>query len=196
VALSFDDGPDPATTPRTLALCDTLALRATFFLLGARVEAHPDLVHAIRAGGHGIAVHGHRHAHHLLHRPRWIDADLERALSALEQAGCAPRLFRPPYGQLTAATVRAARRHRLEVVLWSGWGREWADADDERVLARLSAALRPGAILLLHDSDQTARPGTAARIQRLLPRLATEIAERGLTAVSVEELLDAGGRGR
>ncbi|MHB8330033.1 MAG: polysaccharide deacetylase family protein, partial [Acidimicrobiales bacterium] len=71
VALTFDDGPSPQDTPRTLDLLDELGMRATFFVLGTQAQAHPDLVAEIRRRGHTVGSHGHRHEHHLLRTPAW-----------------------------------------------------------------------------------------------------------------------------
>lgn len=190
--MSFDDGPDPAQTPPVLELLADLGLRAHFFVLGTSLAAAPALGRAIAAGGHGIGTHGHAHVHHLLRDPRLAGADLDRALGAFTAAGLAPpRFHRPPYGQCSAATLLAARRRGLQTVLWSAWGREFADADEERILARLAPRLVPGAIILLHDADTAAPSGTAARTRRLLPRLAKLLAERGLQTCTLDDLLGA-----
>lgn len=186
VALTFDDGPTPEATPRTLDLLDDLRLVATFFVVGAQVEAHPDLVAAMGAAGHGVAVHGHEHASHLVRSPQWVRRDTERAVAAVtEAAGVPPRWYRPPYGQIAAATGVQARRHGMEVVLWSRWGREFAEPAAGPVLDRLAGGLRPGAVLLLHDSDAHAPAGTAARTHQVLPLLAEALRHRGLGTVGL-----------
>jgi peptidoglycan/xylan/chitin deacetylase (PgdA/CDA1 family) len=192
VALTFDDGPSPTTTPRTLELLDALGMKATFFVLGSLVEAHPELVGEIRRRGHGVGLHGYHHRHHLLHGPRWVRRDTEAALAALAGAGVRPRWYRPPYGQLSAATVLEARRHGMEVVLWSAWGREWAETDPQAVAARLTRRIEPGAVVLLHDNDALSTPGTAARAWRALELLAPVLSERALRVVALDTLMDAG----
>lgn len=189
VALTFDDGPSPDTTPHTLELLDALGMKATFFVLGSLVEAHPELVSEILRRGHSVGLHGRHHRHHTLHRPGWVRRDTEAAVRTLGAAGVRPRWYRPPYGQLTARTVLEARRHGMEVVLWSIWGREWAENEPETVMARLSPGLEPGAVVLLHDSDTQCPPGTAARTWRVLEMLAPVLAERGLRAVTLDELV-------
>ena len=79
VALTFDDGPDPRTTPVALDRLDELGLVATFFCLGTQVASHPDLVAEIRRRGHQVETHGYRHAHHFVRTPRWVRADLDAA---------------------------------------------------------------------------------------------------------------------
>jgi peptidoglycan/xylan/chitin deacetylase (PgdA/CDA1 family) len=189
VALTFDDGPSGDATPRTLDLLDRFGMGATFFVLGSQAETHPGLVAEIRSRGHTIGSHGHRHERHLRRSPGWIAKDLAASVEAIGQTGARPRWYRPTYGQLTARTVLEARRNRMEVVLWSAWGREWAQPAPEPVVARLGRGLRPGAILLLHDNDVSCPPGTAARTHRALELLAGELDARGLRAVSLDDLL-------
>lgn len=192
LSITLDDGPSPATTPRTLDLLDRLGLVATFFVIGALAEAHPDLVAEIRRRGHGVASHGHRHEHHLLRSPGWIRRDTAAAVAALEGLGARPRWYRPPYGQLTARTLVEARRHGMGVVLWSVWGKEWAEPSAEAVRDRLVGGLEPGAILLLHDSDEVPPPGKAERAGRALELLAPELERRGLRSVDLDTLLGDG----
>src|SRR5438270_8901322 len=80
VALTFDDGPDPASTPAFLAELDRLGLRATFFMLGVNAEAHPALAADVAAAGHEVAVHGHEHRSQLFRTPREVRADLLRGV--------------------------------------------------------------------------------------------------------------------
>jgi peptidoglycan/xylan/chitin deacetylase (PgdA/CDA1 family)/predicted MFS family arabinose efflux permease len=189
VALTFDDGPSPDSTPRTLELLDALGMRATFFVLGCLAEEHPELVEEIRKRGHGVASHGYAHEHHLLRTPSWIRRDLVRSVEVAEKAGWRPRWYRPSYGQLTATTVFEARRHGMEVVLWWAWGREWAESDPHAVMARLERRLDPGAIVLLHDTDVSCPPGTAALTHSTLELLGEQLASKGLRATALDELV-------
>jgi len=110
-----------------------------------------------------------------------------------EVLGHPPRYFRPPYGHLTTATLREVRRQHLALVLWSIWGKEFAEFEVGPVMSRLEAGLRPGAIVLLHDNDVSCRAGTAALTHAVLPRLRQGLADRGLQAVTVGELVGGPG---
>lgn len=191
VALTFDDGPDPDSTPRVLDLLDEGAMRATFFLTGERVDENRDLVREIHRRGHEIGTHGYSHAHHLLRTANQIVADLERAITSLERIGpdFRPRHFRPPYGQVSGGSIVAAHRLHLDMVLWSAWGREWADHSPASVAARIERRLEPGAIILLHDSDSTSPPGSAAVALEALALVTDEIAARQMTSVRIIDLL-------
>lgn len=189
VALTFDDGPDPESTPRVLDRLDELGLRGTFFCLGSRIERAPDLVMETVDRGHEVALHGHVHEHHLAHTPGWVRADLDAAIEAAGDCGVSPRWYRPPYGQSSLGTVLAARGRGLDLVHWSVWGREWEAADSNEVVDRVCASLEPGAIVLLHDSDDTSPSGTVDRVLDSLGPIADELAHRGLAASTLSDLV-------
>jgi peptidoglycan/xylan/chitin deacetylase (PgdA/CDA1 family) len=189
VALTFDDGPDPRTTPHVLDRLDQLSLKATFFCLGQHVVAHPELVREIHRRGHQVETHGFRHEHHFLRTPRWVRADLNSAIDALHDIGIHPRWFRPPYGQTTGATMVEARRHSLRLVLWSAWGREWAEPDSTSVARRVAAGVGPGGIVLLHDADVESPPGSSGRAAEALGPIAEDLHRRGLTARTLDQLI-------
>jgi len=190
VAVTFDDGPDPLWTPRVLDRLDELGWKergwsATFFVIGSRISPgspEADLVEEIQARGHEVGLHGFRHERHFFHLPPWVREDLSRGCEVLEDLGCTPRFFRPPYGIVSAATLLEAKRHQMSVVLWSAWGREWTDKSPASVANRLSRRLSPGAIVLLHDSEATAPPGTVPVVLETLPLLDEMLRERGLLA--------------
>lgn len=190
VALTFDDGPSPAATPAVLDALDRLGLRATFFVLGEAVAAAPWLAGEIARRGHEVACHGMRHVHHLLRSPGAVLADTAAAVDQLAGLGLRPRFYRPPYGQVSAATLVGARRAGCEVVLWSAWGREFAETAPGPVLRRLVRGLRPGAVVLLHDSDAHSPAGTAERTLAVLPGLAAALDRRGLEGGPLGELLE------
>jgi peptidoglycan/xylan/chitin deacetylase (PgdA/CDA1 family) len=181
VALTFDDGPDRHGTPAVLAALADLGWTATFFLLGSQVDRHPGIARAVVDAGHEVGVHGYLHRNHLGRGPRSVRRDLERATETITGAtGVRPRWFRPPYGVLSAGSLRAAARLGLTPVLWSAWGRDWERTTPERIRDRLLDGLRPGGTLLLHDSDCTSTPGSWVATAAVLPLLAPELAARGL----------------
>ncbi len=188
VALTFDDGPSPADTPPLLDRLDALDLPATFFCNGEAAARHPDLVGEIVARGHQVETHGFTHRHHLWSSPGRITADLDAAMAGLADLGVAVRWFRPPYGQISAGTVRAARRADVGLALWSAWGREWAAGDAGAVARRVIGAVGPGAVVLLHDSDGSSPAGSAARAREAVGPIADELERRGLRAVRLREM--------
>jgi peptidoglycan/xylan/chitin deacetylase (PgdA/CDA1 family) len=188
VALTFDDGPDPAHTPRVLDLLEADGHRATFFVIGARADEHPALIAEIVRRGHALGNHSYAHARLSAALPvaRLTD-DLERAQATLTRAqGRAPRWFRPPAGVLSPRVTEAARRAGLELVGWTATARDGIATPVERALARLTRAVRPGAILVLHDAaERRDRPPIVADV---LPRLLEVLRAQGLRSVTLDEL--------
>jgi peptidoglycan-N-acetylglucosamine deacetylase len=183
VALTFDDGPDPRSTPAFLAALREYEVRATFFVLGRMLEAAPDLGKELVEAGHEIAVHGWEHRCMLLRGPAATYDDLARAMeSIVTVTGTVPRWYRPPYGVLSSSALRAARRLGLTPVLWTNWGRDWTrSATPASVLATVTRDLDGGGTVLLHDSDCTSAPESWRNTLGALPPLLDEITERGLS---------------
>jgi peptidoglycan/xylan/chitin deacetylase (PgdA/CDA1 family) len=183
VALTFDDGPDPVSTPPILDELARLGWRATFFMLGSMVERHPDVAAAVADAGHEVAVHGFSHRSHLVRRRTHLVDDVARATDAVALAtGEDPRWFRPPYGSLAVGTLSASRRAGLQTVLWTAWGRDWRpDATPATVVADIEKGLQPGATVLLHDSDCTSAPGSWRTTVASLEPLGELFAARDLT---------------
>jgi peptidoglycan/xylan/chitin deacetylase (PgdA/CDA1 family) len=181
IALTFDDGPDPTSTPWFLSALDRLGVRATFFLLGAMLERAPALGRDIVAAGHEVAIHGWDHANLLVRAPARTLGDLTRARQLIESVtGHRPRYFRPAYGVLTTGALLAARRLELTPVLWTCWGKDWRQqSTSDSVRRRLRAQLGPGATVLLHDSDCTSAPGSWHSALAALPQLIDDCGRSG-----------------
>lgn len=189
VALTFDDGPDPLTTPHFLRELERLRARATFFVLGSQLERYPELGVRIVTEGHELAVHGWQHEKFWHPRP-WSDPrDMRRALDAVQRtSGERPRWYRPPYGVLTATRLRAAHGLGLQPVLWTAWGRDWtSQADAASVLHELDRRLSGGATVLLHDTDRASVPGAWHSALDALPRLVTRCRAEGLAVGPLAE---------
>jgi peptidoglycan/xylan/chitin deacetylase (PgdA/CDA1 family) len=183
VALTFDDGPHPQGTPAILeSLREAGGAKATFFLAGEQVEKRPALVAEIVAAGHRVELHCHRHRNQLRLSARDLLEDAERARAAIEEAGGQEvRDYRPPYGIFSAVGLRAVRGRGWRPVLWSRWGRDWdAWATPSSITRRLTAGVRAGDVLLLHDSDRYSARGSWVRTAAALPAILEELEARGL----------------
>lgn len=191
LALTFDDGPDPVTTPRVLELLKQHGARATFFVVGARAVAHPDILRRIVAEGHAVGSHtfGHSNAFHF-GAPRAQREEVERGISAVASVtGTRPRLFRPPQGLRTPLLRDALGPLReLVCVTWSARGLDTFGAPASAIVRRLEPALRPGAILTLHDGAGLGgtldRSATVEALEVLLARAS----DKGLRCVSLADL--------
>ena len=182
VALTFDDGPDPVSTPAFLEVLGDLELRATFFMLGSMARRTPGLAAEVAAAGHEVGVHGDLHRSQLRMSPRAVAADVARARDAIADAtGVEPIWFRPPYGTLSLGGVRAARIAGLRPVLWTAWGRDWrAEATPDSVVADVLGGYVDGGTVLLHDSDCTSAPECWHAALGALPRLTDALQMRAL----------------
>ncbi|AEW97334.1 MULTISPECIES: polysaccharide deacetylase family protein [Streptomycetaceae] len=189
VALTFDDGPDPLSTPLFLRALEGLGVKATFFVLGSMARRSPGLLREMAAAGHEIGVHGWHHRPLLLRGPRATHDDFARARDEVAAiTGERPSLFRPPYGVMSAAAHLAARRLGLTPVLWTAWGEDWTRrATAHSVYRTVAADLRGGATVLLHDSDCTSAPGAWRSALGALPMLLDTCVRRGLEVGPLRE---------
>ncbi len=178
VALTFDDGPHPESTPAFLDLLGEREVHATFFLLGERAVQWPDLVRRIVAEGHEVALHGWRHRYTF-----WNSPALEGSLALIDHiAGVRPRWFRPPYGVLSVTSLVECRRAGLEPILWTAWGKDWrGDATPRSVLDTLGAGIRGGSTLLLHDAVTSSAPSSWHATLGALPLILERCSDAGLT---------------
>lgn len=176
VALTFDDGPDPETTPKVLDILRERGVKATFFMLGQQMEKHPDLARRVLEEGHEIAIHGYRHINHMLLLPWQVKQDLTRAVKAYEKVlGQKPEYFRPPHGVFTWGTIWAEKHLGLKPVHWTIAAGEWVDSvSSEEVRERILTELDLGAVVLLHD----ARFG-ASKVIEMLPQLLQDLKTYG-----------------
>ena len=153
VALTFDDGPDPLSTPALLDLLRDAKVPAAFFCVGEKVDAHPEIAARAAREGHLLANHTWRHSFltSFFTTSRLL-GELERTQEAVERAaGARPAYFRPPVGLSNPPVFRAVRRLGLRAIGWTVRGLDKGSSPPDRVVARLARGLKPGAILLLHD---------------------------------------------
>jgi peptidoglycan/xylan/chitin deacetylase (PgdA/CDA1 family) len=195
IALTFDDGPNPAVTPGLLDVLERAHVRATFFLVGRAATRHPDLVRRMLRDGDEIGNHTETHAHlNALFSSAALGPEIETAQHAIAAiTGRAPRYLRPPFGARDAAAIAFARRAGLRVVMWSAMlGDEPAPAPPAPVLARqILAQIGDGAIVVMHDGDQ-GRDGHGGRSYEAaaVPALIAQLRARGYTFVTISTFAD------
>jgi len=188
VAITFDDGPSPDTTPRVLDALRAADAHATFFILGRHAEQHPEIVQRIAREGHEIANHTYGHGILVFASQRDITRELLRTHRLLLESGTRPpRLFRAPHGFRNPYVVRVARRLGYRVVGWTKGVFDTARPGADVIAERSRKALRPGAILLLHDADGNG-DGDRSQTADALPQILRDVEEAGLRTVTVSEL--------
>jgi len=184
VALTFDDGPDPAATQNLLEVLRHHQIKAAFFPIGTKTRNHPEMIKRIDQEGHILGNHSFRHAwwtNFLISGA--LDREIRMAQEAIDAAiGKVPAYFRPPMGLTNPHLRRALKKHGLSVV---GWDVRPFDttASTEKVIKRVLKKIRNGSIIALHD---TGRP--PADLVRLTDELVTKIKERKYTFGELEEL--------
>jgi peptidoglycan-N-acetylglucosamine deacetylase len=152
VALTFDDGPHPRHTPRLLDLLESREVSATFFLVGRRVRAFPELARSIVTRGHETGNHGYAHVPLPLVPGPLLAREVDRAGRLIEQVtGARPRFFRPPMGWFTVRSLRAVRRMGYEPVIGTVHPRDSSQPGTEAIVDHVMNRVEPGAILILHD---------------------------------------------
>jgi len=177
-ALTFDDGPNPDWTPKLLDALADFELKATFFMLGSRAEAQPELVRRVVAEGHLIGNHSWSHPNLALTAAAAVRQELTKTKDAIEQISGSPvLLFRPPFGARRPVVFRIARSLGMTPVLWNAMTSDWSDPSAERIAAKLAAKAerlwrRGTAVnMVLHDGghlEPTADRGPSVAAVRLL----------------------------
>ena len=151
--LTFDDGPDPRSTPLLLAKLAEHGLPATFFVNGGRVRRHPALIRDMLRRGHAIGNHSHSHEPCIMFRgPARLEREIRLTQRALARAGAAPTLFRPPVGINVPAWAEALHQNGLLAVNFSLRPRDLGNRRVRGLARRILRKLRPGDIVLLHDA--------------------------------------------
>ncbi len=172
VALTFDDGPDPRSTLQLLQVLREHEVEVAFFAIGKKVEAEPRLANEILRGGHLLENHSFQHSNFTNFYPASrLLKELSRAQQSIEKlTGTTPHFFRPPIGLSNPNTFRVAAALNLKVIGWDIRSLDTQITDPEKVVRRIERALRPGAIILLHDGNIPAER-LVTTVKLLLARL-------------------------
>jgi peptidoglycan-N-acetylglucosamine deacetylase len=188
MAITFDDGPNPAATLGVLKLLARYEATATFFLIGQRVRAFPGLAREIASRGHAIGNHTETHPSLTFLSAGRIADELERCDDAIfSAAGKSPRWMRPPFGYrspLLDGIVR--RRGGAGVAMWNVAAKDWRTHTPELVIQRLRRA-RGGDIVLLHDGDHRVLEGKRGHVVKALEYWLPRWRDAGIQFVNLDE---------
>jgi peptidoglycan-N-acetylglucosamine deacetylase len=191
LAITFDDGPNPAITPKLLDLLDRYDAQATFFMIGKFVRECPELVKEIVARGHCVGNHTETHPNLFKLSPKEIRVELLLCHGAIKAVtGTPPRWFRPPFGMRNPWVIPAARELGYQTVMWTLIPGDWREKPADWLVARMNAIARhaqnnlksdsassaksSGDVLCLHDGQHSQLNGdrtrTLAALEHWLPR--------------------------
>ena len=153
VVLTFDDGPEPDTTPQILQALADCGVQATFFVVAAKAQAYPELVRRIKENGHQVGLHSLRHTHAWCEWPWTTWRGWDKALDILEEiTGETVEWVRPPWGTFNLVTWLWLKRRGKRAVMWNIAAGDWRSGLTPETLAgRVADRAREGAIVLLHD---------------------------------------------
>ncbi len=190
VWLTIDDGPHPENTPKMLDLLGRFGVRATFFVVGERVRAHPQLARAILKGGHTLGNHSATHPAALFWSlpSRAARREIEQGVASIrEVTGISPAWFRAPVGMANYFVHRIIGQRKMRLIGWSARGFDSVARDASTVVEKILRDIRPGAIVLLHDGGNFDRghPASLLALEAILVRLH----EDGYKCVIPEEQL-------
>lgn len=188
IALTFDDGPDPETTPLVLDALQQAGAVATFFVIGEKAKAHPELIKRMIAEGHQVALHSLNHDRYLAARTQVrIEADIAASRKIIEElTGRACPWFRPPIGITSPTMQRAISAQKVSLIAWSmRSGDGVARSTKKQLRLRLSRSAKAGQIILLHDAAEFG--GRKPASIELLPWYLGLLNERKLRTVTIEK---------
>ena len=184
IALTFDDGPSHKYTAEILDILGEYDVKATFFVIGKNVEAHPDLLRRTVEEGHEIGNHTYSHPHLKTIDEARLSEEVAQSATLLQKvAGIRTSLFRPPEGIITPAVTAAAEKGGYRTVLWSIDTLDWALNPAHKIVQTIKREASDGDIVLFHDWVAGDSP-TPAALRQIIPWLKAE----GFTFVKVSEL--------
>lgn len=187
IALSFDDGPNPKFTPEILNLLKQYHAKATFFVIGSRVEKYPELAKREVLEGHEIANHSFSHARMKNLSKEELMEELKKASLTIKTiTGQTPYLFRPPGGYYDEKVVNTAKEAGYKVVMWS-WHqdtKDWSQPGTQKIVHQVLSNARNGDIVLFHDHGRN-RWQTVHALEEILP----ELQHRGYQFVTISQLI-------
>jgi peptidoglycan/xylan/chitin deacetylase (PgdA/CDA1 family) len=179
IFLTFDDGPNSEITPQILNVLEDYHIPATFFLVGYRAEASPELVKRILDCGHEIGVHTYDHCHAYGMFVHKSITTVKRGIRILEQiTGKSIVWFRPPWGALNFFELLAAKHFNLKIVLWTANAIDWdIRTTPLQIVERLKKKLQPGCIIVIHDAGGD--PGAPEHTLKALPEFIRQAQTEG-----------------
>ncbi len=190
VALTFDDGPSPDYTATILSILEQTHTPATFFLVGAQVQSHPDLVRREAHDGFTVGIHTWDHPDMTTLSPQqreWELAATAQAIHTVLGADYCLQYWRPPYGAYNDAVVSQARSLGLSTVTWGPDPKDWSEPGVNVIVQRVLSDVGPGSIILMHDG-----PMNRGQTAQALPLIIRGLKKRGYIPVTLSQLVADG----
>ncbi len=172
IAITFDDGPHASNTPRLLDMLSSRGIKATFFCVGTNVARYPNIMRRIVADGHDVENHTWNHPKLSSLGDSGVRSELDRANAGIMSVvGIAPRMYRPPYGAITARQKQfIMSEYGYPTILWSVDPEDWKRPGPAVITNRILSQTKPGAIILVHDIHAPSIDAMPATLDGLLAR--------------------------
>lgn len=191
IALTFDDGPTPEITPRVLEILRHEGVQATFFLVGSRIDDHPEIARAIVEAGHAIGNHSYSHQSLRGKSALSIRADIEKAEHSIQSAtGQRTTIFRAPYGLWSRRLLDVSESLGYKAAHWTISSRDWRRLSARTITHRCLSKAHPGAIILLHDGFGRHKTGNREPMLSALPTIIQSLRRDGYVFVPLPELIE------
>ena len=194
VAITFDDGPHPKHTPKILDILKEKNAKATFFVVGKKIEKYPEIARRIVAEGHDIGNHTYSHKEMAPSTRKTILKELNKTREAIfEVTGVITNLFRPPRGIYSQASRRLiVDELKYKMILWSVSSVDWRRTSPNWILNRIRRYARFGSIILFHDGGSSVKREGDRRINTInaLPLVIDYLRSQDLNVVPVSKLLN------
>jgi peptidoglycan/xylan/chitin deacetylase (PgdA/CDA1 family) len=188
VALTFDDGPMPTQTQMILRILKENDVKASFFLVGEAVRAHPEETEMIIQAGHEVGNHSYTHQKMVLKSPAFVSLELMKTEDALRKAGAeGPIHFRPPYGKKLVVLPYYLWKNDILSVTWDVEPESYSQTskDSLKISQHVVNSVKPGSIVLLHVMFNSREASMNA-----VPEIIQGLKVKGYRFVTVSELLE------
>lgn len=183
IALTFDDGPHPMTLP-VLELLENHGVKATFFCIGRQIEKYPHIFQKIIDNGHTVGNHSYSHSNNFgFFSSKRVQKELDKTDALIEKhTGKKPTFFRPPFGVTNLHIKKALHKTKHHTIGWNVRSLDTAIESEAKILKRIKSSLKPGSIILLHDTSQ--------KTVNVLEQLLIYIKEENFETVTVNTLIN------
>ena len=177
IYLTFDDGPTPEVTPWVLETLAEYGAAATFFCLGRNVDKHPGIYRQILEAGHSVGNHSYSHLKGFRTSIRTYRDDIELASNLIDS-----KLFRPPYGRIFPGQVRALMNN-YRIIMWDVLSNDYdKKIPGERIVRNVISNVKPGSIIVFHDSDKASK-----NLYYALPRVLQHLRSKNYDMVRIPD---------
>ena len=193
VALTFDDGPSLKWTPLILDELKKNKIKATFFMIGQHIEKYPRIAKRVAEEGHEIENHTYDHHVLIYYKMDELEKEIKQAENVIKSVtGQTTRYFRPPKALVTAREKSKIEKMGYKTVLWTLNSKDWVNFDDKYIVKYILHRIKPGDIILFHDSGGVfvTEGGNRDETVKTIAQLAVKLRERGYRFVTINELLN------